>query len=66
MTEDKTMRAVEYKTIDDIKLDIIKRIVTVDEANLVSITRCYETLTGSLIARGVGESAPAGKFKVIS
>ena len=60
MTEDR----IEYKTLDEIKLDIIKRIVTDGDRNPVSITRCYETLTGTLILHSAGDDAPAGKFKI--
>ena len=56
-------RKIEYKTLDEIKIDIIKRIVT--DSAPVSITRCYETLTGSLISRSAGEDAPDGKFKIV-
>jgi hypothetical protein len=59
MNEDR----IEYKTLDEIKLDIIKRIVT-DDQSPVSITRCYETLTGTLILHSAGDAAPAGKFKI--
>ena len=59
MNEDK----IEYKTLDEIKMDIIKRVVT--NSPPVSITRCYETLTGSVISRSVGEEAPDGKFKIV-
>ena len=61
MNEDR----IEYKTLDELKLDIIKRVVTNGDRNPVSVTRCYETLTGSLISRGAGEDAPAGKFKIV-
>ena len=56
-------RKIEYKTLDELKMDIIKRIVT--NSSPVSITRCYETLTVSVISRGAGEGAPAGKFKIV-
>ena len=58
-------RDIEYKTLDEIKLDIIKKVVTTDDAHAVSVTRCYETLTGSLIGHSVGADAPAGKFKIV-
>ena len=58
-------RKIEYKTLDELKLDIIKSVVTKGDRDPVSITRCYETLTGSLISRGAGEDAPAGKFKIV-
>ena len=58
-------RKIDYKTLDELKLDIIKRVVTKGDRSPVSITRCYETLTGSLISRGAGEDAPAGKFKIV-
>ena len=58
-------RKIEYKTLDELKLDIIKSVVTKGDRAPVSITRCYETLTGSLISRGAGEDAPAGKFKIV-
>ena len=54
---------IEYKTLDEIKLEIIKRITT--NSSVVSVTRCYESLTGSIISHSVGEDAPADKFKVI-
>ena len=55
-------RKIEYKTLDEIKMDIITRIVT--NSSPVSITRCYETISGSSISRGAGEEAPDGKFKI--
>ena len=58
-------RDIEYKTLDEIKLSLIAQIVTMDESNAVGVTRCYETLTGSLIGHSVGEDAPAGKFKIV-
>ena len=61
MNEDR----IEYKTLDELKLDIIKRVVTNGDGNPVSVTRCYETLTGSLISHSAGEDAPAGKFKIV-
>ena len=61
MNEDR----IEYKTLDELKLDIIKRVVTNGDRNPVSVTRCYETLTGSLISHSAGEDAPAGKFKIV-
>ena len=57
-------REIEYKTLDEIKLSLIAQIVTMDESNAVGVTRCYETLIGSLIARGEGEDAPPGKYKI--
>ncbi len=58
-------REIEYKTLDELKLDIIKRLVNLKDNQAVNVTRCYESLTGSLISHSVGEDAPAGKFKVI-
>jgi hypothetical protein len=58
-------RKIEYKTLDELKLDIIKNVVTNGDRNPVAVTRCYETLTGSLISRGAGEDAPSGKFKIV-
>ena len=57
-------REVEYKTLDEIKLSLIENIVMTNDINAVSVTRCYETITGDLIARGAGEDAPPGKFKI--
>ena len=59
-------REIEYKTLDEIKLSLIEQIVTMDESNGVGVTRCYETLTGRLIARGPGEDAPPGKYKILN
>jgi len=61
MNEDK----IEYKTLDEIKLEIIEKIVTTSDENPVCITRCYETLTGTLISHSVGDGAPDGKFKIV-
>ena len=58
-------RKIDYKTLDELELDIIKRVVTKGDRSPVSITRCYETLTGSLISRGAGDDAPGGKFKIV-
>jgi hypothetical protein len=58
-----TERKTQYKTLDEIKIDIIKKVVT--NSSPVSITRCYETLTGSLIPHSAGEDAPDGKFKIV-
>ena len=58
-------REIKYKTLDEIKLEIIEKVITTNEANPVCVTRCYETLTGSLIGHSVGEDAPAGKFKIV-
>ena len=58
-------RKIEYKTLDELKLDIIKRVITNGDRHPVSVTRCYETLTGSLISHSAGEDAPAGKFKIV-
>jgi len=58
-------RDIEYKTLDEIKLEIIEKVVTTSDESPVCITRCYETLTGSLIGNSVGEEAPAGKFKIL-
>jgi len=58
-------RDIEYKTLDEIKLEIIKKVVDTSDVSPVCITRCYETLTGSLISHSVGEEAPAGKFKIL-
>ena len=55
---------IVYKTLDEVKLDIIKRIVSEKDNSPVNITRCYETLTGSIISQGAGDDAPAGKFKI--
>lgn len=57
-------REIEYKTLNEIKLDIVKRIVNHSDSSPIYITRCYETLTGSTISRGVGVTAPDGKFKI--
>ena len=57
-------RKIEYKTLDEIRLEIIKKVVTTNDSNPVCITRCYETLTGSLIGHSVGEEAQDGKFKI--
>ena len=62
MSEDK----IVYKTLDEIKLDIIKRIVMEGDQSPVSVTRCYETLTGTLISHSAGEAAPTGKFKIVN
>jgi|TARA_R110001592_G_scaffold278882_3_gene546222 hypothetical protein len=62
MREDK----IVYKTLDEIKLDIIKRIVMEGDQSPVSVTRCYETLTGTLISHSAGEDAPTGKFKIVN
>ena len=61
MNEDK----IEYKTLDEIKLEIIEKIVTTSDESPVCITRCYESLTGTLISHSVGEDAPVGKFKIV-
>jgi len=61
MNEDK----IEYKTLDEIKLHIIERVVTHGDRNPASVTRCYETLTGTLISHSAGDDAPAGKFKIV-
>jgi len=58
-------REIKYKTLDEIRLEIIKKVVTTSDVSPVCITRCYETLTGSLISHSVGEGAPAGKFKIL-
>ena len=57
---------IVYKTLDEIKLDIIKRIVMAEDQSPVSVTRCYETLTGTLISHSAGEEAPTGKFKILN
>jgi len=62
MREDK----IVYKTLDEIKLDIIKRIVMEGDQSPVSVTRCYETLTGTLISHSAGDDAPIGKFKIVN
>jgi|TARA_R110000787_G_scaffold169979_3_gene282698 hypothetical protein len=54
------MREVEYKTMDQIQADIIKKIM--DElSSPVSITRCYETLFGRTIPR---EANKDGIFEI--
>jgi len=54
------MREVEYKTMDQIQADIIKKIM--DElSSPVSITRCYETLFGRTILR---EANKDGIFEI--
>ena len=56
------MRKAEYKTMDQIQADIIKKIM--DElSSPVSITRCYETLFGATIPR---EADDNGKFEIRS
>ena len=62
MSED----TIVYKTLDEIKLEIIKRIVIEGDRSPVSVTRCYETLTGTLISHSAGDDAPAGKFKIVN
>ena len=57
-------RNIEYKTLDEIRLAVIKRVVNESDSAPVNITRCYETLTGSIISQGAGDDAPAGKFKI--
>ena len=59
------MNKIEYKTLDEIRLEIIKKVITTSDDNPVCITRCYESLTGTLISHSAGEEAPAGKFKII-
>ena len=56
---------IQYKTLDEIRLEIIEKVVTTNAENPVCITRCYETLTGSLISHSVGDEAPDGKFKIV-
>ena len=56
---------IVYKTLDEIKLEIIKIITTKGDSQPVAVTRCYETLTGSLVAHKEGEDAPDGKFKIV-
>ena len=61
MNEDK----IEYKTLDEIRLEIIKKVITTSDDHPIGITRCYESLTGSLIGHSAGEEAPDGKFKIV-
>ena len=56
---------IKYKTLDEIKLEIIEKVVNTSDESPVCITRCYESLTGTLISHSVGEDAPTGKFKII-
>ncbi len=58
-------REIKYKTLDEIKLEIIEKVVNTSDESPVCITRCYESLTGTLISHSVGEDAPTGKFKII-
>lgn len=58
-------REIKYKTLDEIKLEIIEKVVNTSDDIPSCITRCYESLTGSLIPQRVGEDAPAGKFKIV-
>ena len=58
-------RNIEYKTLDEIKLEIIEKVVNTSGESPVCITRCYESLTGTLISHSVGEDAPVGKFKIV-
>ena len=58
-------REIKYKTLDEIKLEIIEKVVNTSSDSPVCITRCYESLTGSLISYSVGEDAPTGKFKIL-
>ena len=54
------MRKVEYKTMDQIQADIIKKIMN-ELSSPVSITRCYETLFGRTIPR---EANKDGIFEI--
>ena len=58
-------REIKYKTLDEIKLEIIEKVVNTSGDHPVGITRCYESLTGSLIGHSAGEEAPDGKFKIV-
>jgi hypothetical protein len=54
------MRKTNYKTLRELRAEIIKRVLDEDTPP-VSITRCYETLFGATIPR---EANKDGKFEI--
>jgi hypothetical protein len=54
------MKELEYKTMKQIQLDIIKKIMNA-HSSPISITRCYETLFGRTIYREANED---GVFEI--
>lgn len=54
------MRQIDYKTLRQIRAEIIKKVLD-DDTSPVSVTRCYETLFGRVIPR---EANKDGKFEV--
>tara|TARA_R100000963_G_C4608317_1_gene79584 strand:+ start:473 stop:643 length:171 start_codon:yes stop_codon:yes gene_type:complete len=56
------MRKIEYKTLRQIRAEIIKKVLD-DDTIAVCITRCYETLFGATVPR---EADKDGKFEIRS
>ena len=56
------MREIEYKTMEQIRAEIIKKVLDEDTIP-VAVTRCYETLFGATIPR---EADNNGKFEIRS
>lgn len=54
------MREVEHKTMEQIRADIIKKVMDEDTIP-VAITRCYETLFGRTVPR---EADKDGIFEI--
>jgi hypothetical protein len=58
----RTMRESKYKTLQQLRAEIIKKVLDKDTTP-VNITRCYETLFGKSIPREANED---GNFAVWS
>ena len=55
---------IVYKTLEEIKQEVIDSLNNSMETNAKTITRAHESVFGSNISHSVGEDAPEGKFQV--
>ena len=53
-----------YKTLEEIKQEVIDSLNESMETNARRITRAHESVFGSTISHSVGEHAPEGMFRV--
>ena len=55
---------IVYKTLEEIKQEVIDSLNNSMETNARTITRAHESVFGTNISHSVGEHAPEGKFQV--
>lgn len=55
---------IVYKTLEEIKQEIIDSLNNSMMTNAKTITRAHESVFGTNISHSVGEHAPEGKFQV--